>query len=106
MNLKMPRKSVYKVFRPVGRVVQSNGELLCMSDGIYFLIKFASGHFPHSSICGNPHVRFVLKVNFVLVSTLYGVPHCEYAYEDIYYPRQIVCKGSTVLAEVPVKKEA
>lgn len=101
MNLKMPRKSVHKVFRPVGRAVQFNGELLCISDGIYFLIKFASGHFPHSSICGNPHVRFVLKSNFVLVSTLYGVPYCEYAYEDIFFPRQVVMDGKLCKVQVP-----
>lgn len=100
MNLKMSRKSIYKVFRPVGRVIRS-GELLCLSDGIYFIIRFASGHIPHPSVCGNPHVRFVLKANFVLVSTLYGVPHCEYAYEDIFFPRQVVMDGKLCKVQVP-----
>lgn len=101
MNIHLPRKSIYKVFRPVGRVVQSSGELLCLSDGIFFLVKFASGHFPHSSVCGNPHFRLVLKSNFVLVGTMYGIPHCDYAYEDIFFPRQVVSSGKSMQVQVP-----
>jgi hypothetical protein len=43
----------------------------------------------------------VLKSNFVLVGTMYGIPHCEYAYEDIFFPRQVVSSGKSIQVQVP-----
>lgn len=105
MKIKLPRKSRYKVFRPLGRVVRSNREVLCLSDGYYFVIRFAVGHVPHPSVFDHPNFRFVLQSDFVLYGTLFGVPRESYVFEDICCPRQVVLEGKIVKIRVSCETE-
>jgi len=100
MKIKLPRKSRYKVFRPLGRVLRDNREVLCLSDGYYFVIRFAAGHVPHSTLFDSPHFRLRLLSDFVLVGTMYGVPGREYVWEDISCPHQVVASGQSVVVKV------
>jgi len=94
-KIRIPKKSIHKVFRPVGKVIRSNRELLCMStEGVFFIIRFSADALPHLRI--EPHFRLVLKTDFRLVGTSYGVPCCELGYEDVYIPSQVVIKEGKV----------
>lgn len=104
MKIKLPRKSRYKVFRPLGRVERTNREVLCLSDGYYFVIRFAAGHVPHLSLFSEPHFRLRLRSDFVLVGTMYGQPHKEYIWEDISCPHQVVSSGQSVVVKVSKEK--
>ena len=92
-KIRMPRKSIAKIFRPVGQVVRSNRELLCVCDGLYFVIRFKQAALQLVTL--KPHFRLVLKTDFRLVSTMYGIPENEMGYEDIFIPHQVVIHNKT-----------
>lgn len=92
--LKIPRKSVSKVFHPLGKFPKANGEILCLSQGLYYVIKVSK-----SDVCKvqfGSHDRLILRVDFRLVRTSYGVVRDVISYDDIYIPSQVQVNEKSV----------
>lgn len=79
-----------KKFRVLSTVPNSNNELVCLCDGLFFIIRINAEDRKLIPV-NNPHFRLVLSRGFVLQGSLYGVKGSQVAirYEDISMPSQI-----------------
>ena len=84
------KKSVRKVFRPLSKLIHGR-DLVCLSDGYYFLVRFAEGaQLPSPALLGNPHFRLVLMKDFSFRGRLYSVLQDElYQFEEVFFPHQV-----------------
>jgi hypothetical protein len=84
------RLNPVKKFRVLSTVPNTNNELVCLCDGLFFIIRIHADDRKHIPV-NNPHFRLVLSKGFVLHGSLYGVKGFSVAirYEDISMPSQI-----------------
>jgi hypothetical protein len=79
-----------KKFRVLSTSPDGNNELICLCDGLFFVIRIHKDDRCKIPI-NDPHFRLVLSKGFELQGQLYGVKGSQIAlrYEDIYMPHQI-----------------
>ena len=84
------KKSVHKVFRPLSKLIHGR-DLVCLSDGYYFLVRFAENSpAPSPALLSDPHFRLVLMKDFSLRVRVRSVLWDDvYQYEEIFFPHQV-----------------
>lgn len=102
-KLHLPKKSMYKVFRIVSKRFVEGSVLLCLSDGLYFFVRLTEPS--KRAIKFDAHFRLVLKTDFRLVATHYGVQVSELAYDDIFMPHQVVFTDDRKTVKCSVSSE-
>ena len=90
------KKSVYKVLRPLSKVIHGR-DLVCLSDGYYFLVRFSGGSpAPSPALLGDPHFRLVLMRDYSLRGRLYNILQDDlYQYDEIVFPHKSTLSVST-----------
>jgi hypothetical protein len=90
MAQQLIRLNPTKKFRVLSTAPDANNELVCLCDGLFFVIRIHKDDRKLIPV-NDPHFRLVLKRGFVLQGHLYGVKGSQVAirYEDIYLPHQV-----------------
>lgn len=107
MAQQLIRLNPTKKFRVLSTVPDGNNELVCLCDGLFFVIRIHKDDRPKIPV-NEPHFRLILRRGFDLQGYLYGVKGSQISlrYEDIYMPHQIHTVKTEYVSRFHERKEA
>lgn len=107
MAQQLIRLNPTKKFRVLSTVPDANNEIVCLCDGLFFVVRINAEDRRHIPV-NNPHFRLVLKKGFQLQGYIYGVKNSRVAirYDDIFMPSQIHSVKTEYVSRFHERKEA
>ena len=90
MAQQLIRLNPVKKFRVLSTRPDANNELVCLCDGLFFVIRIHEDDRKHIPL-NNPHFRLILRRGFDLQGYLYGVKGSQISlrYDDIFLAHQV-----------------